>query len=300
MNKLYSHFILVAQMKNMSKAAEVLGVSQPTLSLNLKKLEAQFDVNLFVRRSKGIELSEYGELLYEEAMQIQRQETNLQTRMTKLKARNLDQLKIGTGDVWWELFLKEAVARFCRKHPAVAINCAFGNHLKLMDMLIQGEVDMFIGHEIKGLSRKCNVQFMPLVQDKEAFFVSKFHPLTLKQKVTSDDMYDYPMVCVTPDSQRYNHLLEDSQPKRNDMEEKSASERILYEIESLQASIDMLNITNAIMPYASHIQGYLENCNLVALDVVDLELISTIGIYIRNGEIDAKTRDIINEIPNLV
>ena len=300
MNKLYNQFILVAQMKNMSKAADALGISQPSLSMNIKKLESHFDVNLFVRRSKGIELSEYGELLYKEALQITRQDNQLHTRMQTLKARNMDQLKIGTGDVWWEVFLKEAVNRFCRLNPTVSIRCAFGNHLKLMDMLIQGEINLFVGHEIIGLSRKCNVTFLPLLQDKEAFFVSKSHPLTLKQKVSFRDMYDYPMLCVTPDSERYSHLLEDTQPKRQDMENKRASERILYELESLPAGIDMLNMTHAIMPYASHIQDYLEERGLVALDVADFDLVSTIGVYHINAQLDDKTRAILEHIPNLI
>ena len=60
-------FKAVADIGNMNKAAQVLKVSQPTLSYSIKKLERELDAELFIRNAKGVRLTKHGELLRESA-----------------------------------------------------------------------------------------------------------------------------------------------------------------------------------------------------------------------------------------
>ena len=64
MFKLLSQFKVVGDTKNITKASEIIGISQPTLTQNLAKLEKYFGITLYIRKKYGIELTEAGEELY--------------------------------------------------------------------------------------------------------------------------------------------------------------------------------------------------------------------------------------------
>ncbi len=64
MEKVLLQFLAVAEEGSISKAAELLRVTQPTLTFNLKKLEKNLGVELFERSSRGVVLTRYGETLY--------------------------------------------------------------------------------------------------------------------------------------------------------------------------------------------------------------------------------------------
>ena len=61
----YKIFLSAAENKSISKAAASLYISQPAVSITIKKLEENLNTTLFVRRSKGVELTEKGRLLYD-------------------------------------------------------------------------------------------------------------------------------------------------------------------------------------------------------------------------------------------
>ncbi|WP_227876273.1 LysR family transcriptional regulator [Photobacterium frigidiphilum] len=278
MNKSYKQFLVVAELSNISLAANHLGLSQPTLTNNMKKLEASFGVPLFIRKSKGVELTEYGLLLQEQTLELQRRHDSLLHKMADLIERKTEKIKMGTGDAWWEIFVKQALQQYSASNPSISIQLEFGNHLKLMDMLIHGQIDLFVGHEIVGLSRRCNVTFIPLLQDKEAMFVHQNHPLLVNHR-EEKDMALYPLLQVTPDSEAYQHLIENPQPKQLERDRQKVSERIVYEINSLTASVDMLTSTTAIMPYPMSMTDYFAQVNIVPLPLKKEGQKGTVGIY---------------------
>ncbi|MGF1727988.1 LysR family transcriptional regulator [Photobacterium kasasachensis] len=295
MDKSYKQFLVVAELGNISLAASHLGLSQPTLTSNIKKLEASFDVPLFIRKSKGVELTEYGQLLQEQALELQRRHDALLHKMADLKERKTEKIRMGTGDAWWEVFVKQALQQYSHNYPSISIQLEFGNHLKLMDMLIHGQIDLFVGHEIIGLSRRCNVSFIPLLQDKEALFVHQSHPLLLNQGKDSDTEL-YPLLQVTPDSESYQHLIENPQPKQLERERKKVSERIVYEINSLTASIDILTTTTAIMPYPLSMADYFSLSNVVPLALDQKAQTGTVGIYHLNEPLVDHVNDIKHQL----
>lgn len=295
MDKSYKQFLVVAELKNISLAANQLGLSQPTLTNTMKKLEASFDVPLFIRKSKGVELTEYGQLLQEQALELQRRHDALLHKMADLKERKTEKIKMGTGDAWWEVFVKQALQHYSTNNPSISVQLEFGNHLKLMDMLVHGQIDLFVGHEIVGLSRRCNVTFIPLLQDKEAMFVHQSHPLLVNKKQDAETEL-YPLLQVTPDSETYQHLIENPQPKQLERERKKVSERIVYEINSLTASIDLLSSTTAIMPYPMSMADYFSRSNIVPLPLDQSEQTGTVGIYHLNEVLVEHVSDIKHQI----
>ena len=295
MDKSYKQFLVVAELGNISLAASHLGLSQPSLTNNMKKLEASFGVPLFIRKSKGVELTEYGKLLQEQALELQRRHDSLLHKMADLKERKTKKIKMGTGDAWWEVFVKQGLQQYSADNPSISIQLEFGNHLKLMDMLIHGQIDLFIGHEIVGLARRCNVTFVPLLQDREAIFVHQSHPLLVSKREDADTEL-YPLLQVTPDSEAYQHLLENPLPKQLEKERKKISERIVYEINSLTASIDLLSSTPAVMPYPKSMADYFAKADIVPLPMDQEGQTGTVGIYHLNEVLVEHVADIKKQL----
>ncbi|MFA0520192.1 LysR family transcriptional regulator, partial [Vibrio sp. 10N.222.55.E8] len=143
-------------------------------------LESDIGVAIFIRKSKGVELTEYG-LLYREYVQEQQEKhLSLMHRFTDMQQRQLGKLKLGTGEAWWEQFVCKAVEEYKQQEQMGSLHLEFGNNLSLMHHLVQGDIDLFVGHEIYGLHERCKVTFYPLFQDKEAVFVRNGHPLLTK------------------------------------------------------------------------------------------------------------------------
>lgn len=308
MDKLLTQFIEVAIFKNVSYAANKLHLSQPTLTHNMKKLEARFGVQLFERSSSGVTLTEYGELLFEQSQMMQRIYENTLSKIDLIKVKQEQSLRIGTGHAWWELFVKSVFETYKQTYPNVNIHVDVGNHLRLMDLLIGGEIDLFIGHEIKGLSPKVGITFTPLFSSSEASFVRKHHPLadTIASEI---DLENYPIVELTPDEVRYRHLIEELHPKRKSQGLLRLTEQVRYSTNSMVSAIDMLNGSDAILlSYPLSMGPYFLGHDIVPLRLEKSRPKGMIGIYmIREkmeavhiqqitGLIEGKIKHIINQL----
>ncbi len=280
MDRILRQFSVVATCKNVSHAAIRLCISQPTLSHNMKKLESELGVTLFTRSSSGIELTESGEVLLEQVRIMQRLYDNTLIKLEHIKRHQERELKIGTGHVWWQLFLRDTVKAYRKRHPAANLNIDVGNHLREMDLLMSGDIDLFIGHEIVGLHRKAEVKFIPLLSSEDGIFVRKDHPLTLKESCSLDDRVDYPTMEATPNENSYRHLIEDNQQLKLHRSRHHLTEKILYTSNSLSTAIDITNDSNALLPFPESMENYFNKNGLVRLSITEHYSISNIGIYL--------------------
>jgi DNA-binding transcriptional LysR family regulator len=296
MDKILQQFIEVATLKNVSHAAKKMCLSQPTVTHNMKKLEESLEVQLFVRTSNGVKLTEFGDVLLEQTRIMQRIYDNTLTKMEMLKERHERELRIGSGHAWWYVFLKDAIAEYRQEHPAANIYIDIGNHLRLMDLLLSGDIDLFIGHEISGLNKRAGVLFIPLFISQDKVFVRQGHPLSLKQ-ATLDELVEYPTIEITPDEVRHAHILEDSQPKKLERTQLHLTEKILYRSNSIITSIDLACSTNGLLPFPGSMASFFARFNLVSLDLTEEYTKGSIGIYlIREKQEDMHIQDVLNLI----
>ena len=94
MDNLLRQFIAIAETGSITAAATVLHVTQPTLTVNMRKLEESLKVALFVRSSRGVRLTSYGEVLYENACLMQRLNDNMLRAVEDLRVNNEQGLSI--------------------------------------------------------------------------------------------------------------------------------------------------------------------------------------------------------------
>jgi DNA-binding transcriptional LysR family regulator len=286
-DKILRQFIEVAMFKNVSHAANKLCLSQPTLTHNMKKLEENLGVPLLERTSTGVKTTEYGDLLLEQAQMMQRIYDNTLAKLAIIKARQVQSLRMGTGHAWWHMFMRDSFNSYRALHPTVNIHIDQGNHLRLMDLLLGGDIDLFIGHEIQGLNAKAGISFLPLFGVSDSLFVRRGHPLC-SRVIENFDLQDYPCVELTPDEGRFQHMVEDMQPKRLARNRMHLQERVIWSTNSMMAAVDMINESDAVMlSYPSCMASYFARYNIVALQTTQQSPRYNVGIYLMREKADA-------------
>ncbi len=278
-DKLLQQFLEVATSKNLSQAAKRLFISQPTLTHNMQRLEASLGIELFTRSSTGITLTESGVLLHDQARIMQRIYEQTLHKLEFIKKRSERGLRIGSGHAWWHPLLRHVLQQYRQSHSAASLNVDLGNHLRLLDMLLNGDIDLFIGHEIHGLTHKSGLLFVPLFLSNDDVFVREGHPL-LGKPCRHSDLLNYPSLLVTPDENRYLHLVDDLHPKQQQRSMLQLNEKIIYTSNSIMVSLDIIRDTNAVMPYPRCMSDYFRGFGIQALEMVERYNKGIVGIYL--------------------
>lgn len=142
----YRIFNVVAKSESFSKAAESLYMTQSAVSQAIKQLETSIDMILFKRTSKGVELTEAGNILYKytsSAMELL--ETGL-LKVEALKALDEGELKIGASDTISTHFLLPRLEMFHKLYPNIKIKIINRVTSETIELLKSGKIDIAFGN----------------------------------------------------------------------------------------------------------------------------------------------------------
>lgn len=287
MHKSIRYFLAVAKFGNIKRASEALHITQPTLTTAIKKLESELNAPLFNRQSKGVELTSFGIKYLDFAQKTQESYSELRYHFDDMQQRETGKIKFGCGELWWECFVKASFSQLYLESDGLSLHLELGNNLALMQHLIDGDIDFFIGHEILDLSPHCAVSFSPLFQDKEAMYVHNQHPL-LNSPTSKQSLDDYPLVRVTPNHPRHQTVLASGLPNSTEH-----LNRCVIDVNSVYASFDLLNSTNGVLPYSDKAQPWFLTKGLVPIWINDNKLAS-VGIYTKLSESKASISKVID------
>lgn len=122
-------FVTVVQFKSFTKAGELLGRSQPAISLQINRLEQLLDETLLVREGKTMELSNAGEQFYDYANQIL--SLNDQAISQFSKSAVMGKIRLGIPSEFATVLLPKIVSRFTKAYPNVTleVNCELSKTL---------------------------------------------------------------------------------------------------------------------------------------------------------------------------
>ncbi len=143
---LYRVFYAVANLGNISGAAEQLFISQPAVSQSIRKLEENMKCPLFVRKSRGVELTEEGKILYEhveEALNVLNQaEASISSGIEEGKGH----LRIGTNNALCQRYLLPYLNIFLQMYPKMHVSITCGSSENTMLALTRHEIDVALVH----------------------------------------------------------------------------------------------------------------------------------------------------------
>lgn len=151
----YKVFESVVKHKNMTKAAEELMISQPAITRTIKTLEGELGGALFIRSTKGLELTAEGKMLYEKvkiALNILEDAENLFDGYSELRT---GEVRIGISTVLTKVILLDVIKEFKEKYPGVKITIVNGLTADLVHMMNKGMLDLVIYNDILDNNTSC-------------------------------------------------------------------------------------------------------------------------------------------------
>ncbi|MDP4156249.1 MAG: LysR family transcriptional regulator [Bacillota bacterium] len=168
------YFIEVAKQLSFSKAAEKLNVTQPTLSKMVKNLEEELDVLLFDRTTKHMELTDAGEIVFEEAQEIMSLMNNLSDKLADRMKIKKGHIKIGLPPVIGSLFFPNLIRDFRQYYPNIQLGLEEEGAKKVEKMIEEGTVDF--GVAVLPVNQEL-FDSNPFVKSELKLIVDAGHPL---------------------------------------------------------------------------------------------------------------------------
>ena len=180
------YYVTVAEHLNFTKAAEYLFVSQPTLSRLMMELEDELGVTLFTRVGRGLELTESGELLYQEAKKILDLCDNLKTNIQPRTDSHLS-LRIGYQAYLDLDIMDRSMIEISREHPDIDIALYRSTPAQLPKQLSDEELDLiFIIYTcVKDFKDIESIHFQ---KNTLQVAVPEDHPLAARDSVSIKDL----------------------------------------------------------------------------------------------------------------
>jgi len=139
------YFLAVAEFGRFTQAAEAVHVSQPALSQQIKKLEAELGTPLFERLGRGTELTEAGELLLPRARRILSEVESADEAISELRGIKNGSVTVGTVQTTGEYLIPGVVSRFHQAHPKIAISVMERSAPAITEGLTDGTFDLGVG-----------------------------------------------------------------------------------------------------------------------------------------------------------
>lgn len=198
--RVLQYFLAVAREENITKAAALLHITQPTLSRQLIQMEEELGVKLFHRGKHNIMLTEEGMLLRRRAQEIVDLAKRAEQELKHGEEIVSGEISIGCGETQNMKPLSEMIASFQRIYPDVSfyIYTAIADDVK--ERLENGVLDMGLLLEPVEISRYQYVR-MPL-QEKWQVLMRKDSALAEKEKITPKDLQGMPLIIAKRESAR--------------------------------------------------------------------------------------------------
>lgn len=192
--RLLKYFLMVAREENITKAANLLHITQPTLSRQLIQLEEELGVTLFQRSKHRIILTEDGMLLRRRANEIISLMEKTQQELTKECDDLVGEISIGCGETQNMSYLSQKIKEFHKVHPLVKFHIHSTTADEIKERIENGLLDMGLVTEPVDISK---YNFFRLPQKEQwGILVHEKHRLAQKTFITPDDLINEPLIIA--------------------------------------------------------------------------------------------------------
>ncbi|WP_087687355.1 LysR family transcriptional regulator [Pandoraea sp. PE-S2R-1] len=192
-------FATVAELGNISHAAEALHLSQPAVSGQLRLLQESFGEPLYRRDGRGIRLTAVGEQVAAYANKLRQDYRQALALRDSLRGLETGALRIGASTTPASYLLPYVIAEFHQRYPAVALHIVDGNTSEIVAQLDSLDVAFIEGAVPPGLSPEIAVR--PWRDDEVVAIARSDHPLAhLPGGASLQSIAEYPLILREPGS----------------------------------------------------------------------------------------------------
>lgn len=190
-------FHAVAKQLSFTKAAEVLFMTQPAVTFQIKQLEEHFNTRLFDRGHGRISLTPAGELVLEYAERILNLSSELDVRLAEMTGQIGGPLLVGGSTTIAEFLLPHILGEFKSKYPAVKPRLIVGNSETIETRVAEHTLDIGL---IETRSRHQNLQSEMCCEDELQVICSPKFPLARYRELAPAQLLEHPFISREPGS----------------------------------------------------------------------------------------------------
>ncbi|MCR5797436.1 MAG: LysR family transcriptional regulator [Eubacterium sp.] len=187
------YFLAVAREENITKAAELLHVTQPTLSKQLKALELELGKKLYTRHSFSIKLTDEGMLLRKRAEDLVDMADKIEREFDSLNDITGGDLYLGLAESYQIKYLAMAIKAFKAKYPNLHYHITSGDTEQVEEKLDKGLLDFLVLAEHPDSHKYEYIEFPE--SDIWGLIIPKTDPLASKKAISVNDLINLPLFC---------------------------------------------------------------------------------------------------------
>jgi DNA-binding transcriptional LysR family regulator len=220
-------FLTVAELKSFSRAAEHLHMSQPALSLQVKKLESFYRTKLFNRKGRWLEMTDAGKaakLYAERLLEVLKQS---EISLHELAEKRPRRIRVGAGSTSGPYVMATLLGTFKRLHPQSEIIMKIGTFDELRVLMAEDQIELCLSRlprPVEPYGLKCE-RYREIVMKA---VVSTIHPLAKKRAVSLDRFAEEPFI-LQPQGRLNRNVVETYFAKRK------LSIKVQMEFDSIEA-----------------------------------------------------------------
>ncbi len=201
--RVLKYFLMVAREENITKAAQLLHITQPTLSRQLQQLEQELGVKLFQRSKHSIYLTSEGLLFRRRAQELVNLAEKVKNELSPQEGELAGEVSIGCGELLSMEELSEIISAFNKEHPLVKFHLRSGYNDDIKEWIEQGILDMGLLIEPVDIGK---YEFVRMKQKEQwGVLVREDSPLANCDAIRPGDLVGTPVV-TTIDSPIHNEL----------------------------------------------------------------------------------------------
>ena len=189
----YRVFKEVAEVGNITAAAQALYISQSAVSQSIKQLENDLQTRLFSRNSRGVTLTAEGRMLYEYVRSAMGLLETGEAKLSQTRELQMGQLIIGASDTVTSQFLLPYLDSFHREHPAIHIQIISGRSHKVLGLLRSGKVDIAFASTPTDLT---SLETYPCFPTHSIFVAGAGYPCDFDHVYSLEEISAFPLILL--------------------------------------------------------------------------------------------------------
>lgn len=192
-------FLEVARLGSVSRAAEALFITQPTLTARLHALEHELGVKLFVRTPRGMRLTDAGRAWVPYAERAMRALIEGQDALEQVMTASAGHLMLAAAPAVSTYLLPELLERFVAMHPRVEVSVRTGHSEDLVELVLRDEVQIGLGRMIQ----HPDLELRPFHREELVLVCSPDHAFVKKRSVTMAEVTNEKVIMFDRTSSYY-------------------------------------------------------------------------------------------------
>lgn len=191
--ELYRVFKEVAEVGNITAAAQALYISQSAVSQSIKQLEHDLQTRLFARNSRGVTLTAEGQMLYEYVRSAMGLLETGEEKLSQTRELQMGKLIIGASDTVTSQFLLPYLDSFHKQHPAIHIQIVSGRSHKVLGLLRSGKVDIAFASTPSDTS---SLDIHPCFDTHSIFVAGAEYPCDFDHVYSLEEIAAFPLILL--------------------------------------------------------------------------------------------------------